>query len=83
MLDKQLITSKGYGNTAYGIRATTPIINYGFTLIRDWLLKPVPKIEKDEEGNDIEVSVPNLYFIKNRALLKELILWNPNGNYDT
>ena len=82
LLDKQLITSKGYGNTAYGIRATTPIINYGFTLIRDWLLKPVPKIEKDEEGNDIEVSVPNLYFIKNRALLKELILWNPNGNYD-
>lgn len=80
--DKQLIKTIGYGNTAYGIRATTPIINYGFTLIRDWLMKLVPKIEKDNEGNDIEISVPNLYSVRNRALLKELILWNPAGNYD-
>lgn len=80
--DKQLIQSIGFGNNAYGIRATTPIINYGFRLIRDWLLKQVTKIEKDADGNEIEVQVPNLYFIRNRALLKELILWNPNGNYD-
>jgi hypothetical protein len=26
--------------------------------------------------------MPNLYNIRNRALLKELILWNPFGNYD-
>ena len=80
--EKQLITSIGYGNKAYGIHATVPIIRYGFRLIRDWLLKPVPRIEKDAEGNDVEVSVPNLYNIRNRALIKELIQWNPHDNFD-
>ena len=38
--------------------------------------------EKHEQGNEHEVTIPNLYLIRNRALLKELILWNPFGNYD-
>lgn len=80
--DKQLITSIGYGNKAVGIRAVTPIIKYAFRLIRDWLLKPVPKIEKDADGNEIEIKIPNLYNIRNRALLKELIQWNSHGNFD-
>ena len=80
--DKQLITAIGYGNKSKGIRATVPIIKYGFKLLRDWLLKPVTKIETDENGEDHEVTMPNLYTIRNRALLKELILWNPFGNYD-
>lgn len=80
--DKQLIKTVGYGNTAYGVRATTPIINYAFKLVRDWLLKLVPRIEKDADGNDVEVMVPNLYFIRFRALLKELILWHPEVNVD-
>lgn len=80
--EKQLVTTIGYGNKSRGIHATTPIIRYGFRLIRDWLLKPSIKIEKDSEGNETEVNIPNLYNIKNRALIKELIQWNPNGNYD-
>lgn len=80
--DKQLIKDIGYGNKACGINATQPIKNYGYKLIRDWLLKPYTKIEKDSNGNDIEVKLPNLYRIKNRALLKELILWNPDINVD-
>lgn len=80
--DKQLISGIGTGNKSKGVRATTPIIKFGFRLIRDWLLKPVTKIEKDAEGNDVEVTVANLYNIRCRALLKELIQWNPYGNYD-
>ena len=80
--DKQLVTSIGYGNQGKGIRATVPIIKYGFRLIRDWLMKPVTKIEKDAEGNDVETTMANLYNVRNRALIKELIQWNPNGNYD-
>jgi hypothetical protein len=59
-----------------------PIKDYGFGLIRDWLLKPTVRVEKDAEGNEIEVTIPNLYNIKNRALIKELILWNPKQNFD-
>nr|DAI59090.1 MAG TPA: Terminase large subunit [Crassvirales sp.] len=80
--DRQLIGSTGFGNSAYGIRATPPIINYGFRLIRDWLMKSSTKIEKNDKGEDIEVTVPNLYNIRNRALIKELILWNPVKNFD-
>lgn len=78
---RQLIKTVGYGNTSKGVSATTPIKNFGFTLIRDWLLKPVTTII-EQEGEDIEVTVPNLHFIKNRALLKELILFNPDINVD-
>ena len=80
--DKQIVKSGGFGNTAKGVRATVPVINYAFRVIRDWLLKPVPIVVKDNDGNDIETTIPNLYNIRNRALLKELILWNPFGNYD-
>lgn len=80
--DKQLIRDIGYGNKAFGINASLPIKNYGYKLIRDWLLKPCTKIEQDNEGNDIEINIPNLYRLKNRALIKELILWNPDINVD-
>lgn len=79
--NKQLIKSIGYGNTSKGVNATLPIKNFGFTLIRDWLLKPVT-ITREENGSIIEYTVPNLHFIKNRALIKELILYNPAINVD-
>lgn len=80
--DRQLVGSTSFGNSAYGIRATPPIINYGFRLIRDWLMKSTTKIEKNDKGEDVEVTVPNLYNIRNRALIKELMLWNPVKNFD-
>ena len=79
--NKQLIKTSGYGNTSKGVNATTPIKNFGFTLIRDWLIKPVTTIKKEGE-TEIEITIPNLYFIKNRALIKELILFNPAINVD-
>lgn len=80
--DKQLVTSIGAGNKAKGVRVVSSIIAFGFRLIRDWLLKPVPKVEKDENGNDVEITVHNLNFLRNKALIKELVQWNPHGNYD-
>lgn len=82
LVQKNMISSIGYGNKAVGIRATTPIINGAFKMIQTWLRKPIVSIETDEEGNNNEVTIPNLYKIKNRALLKELVLWNPQGNFD-
>ena len=78
---RQLIKNVSYGNTAKGVTASLPIKNYGFTLIRDWLLKPVTAIIK-QDGEDVETTVPNLHFLRNRALIKELILFNPDINVD-
>lgn len=82
LVQRNMISSIGYGNKSVGIRATTPIINGAFKMIQTWLRKPIVSIETDAEGNNNEVSIPNLYRIKNRALLKELVLWNPRGNFD-
>lgn len=82
LVQRNMISSIGYGNKSVGIRATTPIINGAFKMIQTWLRKPVVSIETDTEGNNNEVTIPNLYRIKNRALLKELVLWNPQGNFD-
>lgn len=79
--NRQLIKSIGYGNTSKGVSATLPIKNFGFTLIRDWLLKPVTII-KEEDGEPVEYTVPNLHFLKNRALIQELIAFNPDTNVD-
>lgn len=82
LVQRNMISSIGYGNKSIGIRATTPIINGAFKMIQTWLRKPIISIETDADGNNNEVSIPNLYRIKNRALLKELVLWNPQGNFD-
>ena len=82
LVQRNMISSIGYGNKSVGIRATTPVINGAFKMIQTWLRKPIISIETDAENNNTEVKIPNLYRIKNRALLKELVLWNPQGNFD-
>lgn len=79
--DKQLIKTIGYGNQSKGVNATLPINNYANERIREWLLKPVPSIIKEGE-EEKEIMIPNLYFLKNRALIKELIIYNPDINVD-
>lgn len=77
-----------YGNLTKGIRATAPINNYANQLIRDWLLQPVVVERKNAQGDNSnleetnEVTIPLLYTIRNRALLKELALYNPIINVD-
>lgn len=79
--NRELIKSTTFGNSQKGVSATAPIKNFSMGLIRDWLLKPVTLNVETEEGIK-EITYPNLHFIKNRALLKELILYNPDINVD-
>lgn len=80
--DKDLIKVSKIGNMSKGVTATKPINDYADRLIRDWLLLPKTIIETNANGEDVETQVYNLHFIKNRALLKELSLYNPDGNFD-
>ena len=79
--NKQLIKTTSWGSSSKGITATVPIKNFAFQLIRDWLLKPVT-VEKQEDGETVQYTVPNLHFLKGRALIKELMLYNPDINAD-
>lgn len=77
--DVDVVKAIGYGNNAKGVNATLPVNNYANERIRDWLLKPVTSINPDTGE---ETTVPNLAFIRSRALLKELIAFNPDINVD-
>lgn len=79
--DKDMIKDNYYGNKAKGTCATPAINNYARNLIRAWLLKPVNNIQ-EVDGEEIEVTIPNLYNIRNRALIQELISYNSEGNFD-
>lgn len=77
--DKDIIKNIGVGNNSKGVKATKPVNDYANRLIRDWLLKPVT-IQSGEGGE--ETTVFNLTRIRNRALIKELMLYNPDINVD-
>lgn len=79
--NKQILKTSTFGNSSKGCPATTAVINFAMERLKDWLLKPVTEVKETSEGAT-EVTVPNLYYIKNRALLKELILYTPNINVD-
>jgi hypothetical protein len=81
LVDKQMVKTRGYGNVAKGTNATLAVNGWARQLIAKWLLLPKEKFVKEGE-EEKQVTVPNLYFIKNKALLIELSQWNPLGNFD-
>lgn len=79
--DKQLVKYSSFGSNAKGVNASAAINLYANERIKDWLLKPIPTIVQ-EDGEDKQVMIPNLYRIRNRALLQELIAFTPEINVD-
>ena len=79
--DKDMVKGSSYGNKAKGTNATAAINAYARNLLRSWLLRPVPVIQTID-GEDQEVMISNLYTLRSRALIKELILYNSEGNFD-
>lgn len=79
--DKQLIKYSSFGSNAKGVNASAAINAYANNLIRDWLMKPVTIIQ-NVDGEDVEVTVYNLNFLRNSALIEELIAFNPEINVD-
>lgn len=79
--DKQMVKYSSFGSNAKGVNASAPINNYANGLLKDWLLKPIPTIIIEDE-EEKEVTIPNLYRLKNRALIEELINFTPEINVD-
>lgn len=78
--EKQMMKD-GYGNKSKGTNASPAINAYARSRLRSWLLAPVP-IMQTIDGEEKEVMVPRLFTVRNRALLKELINYNSEGNFD-
>lgn len=78
--EKQMM-KEGRGNKAKGTNASPAINAYARSRLRSWLLSPTPIIEVID-GEEKEILVPRLFTVRNRALLKELITYNSEGNFD-
>lgn len=78
--EKQMMKD-GYGNKSKGTNASPAINAYARSRLRSWLLAPV-LIMQTIDGEEKEVKVPRLFTVRNRALLKELINYNSEGNFD-
>lgn len=78
--EKQMMKD-GYGNKSKGTNASPAINAYARSRLRSWLLAPVPIVQVID-GEEKEVMVPRLFTVRNRALLKELINYNSEGNFD-
>lgn len=80
-LKERQMMKDGYGNKSKGTNASPAINAYARSRLRSWLLAPVPIIQTID-GEEKEVMVPRLFTVRNRALLKELINYNSEGNFD-
>lgn len=70
------------GNKAKGVHATEPVKKYYRQLIREWLISPIETIIGTENGKEETLTQLRLTTLRSRALVKELIMWDPNNNYD-
>ena len=80
--DKQLVKYSSFGSNSKGVNASAPINNYANQLTKDWLMKPVTITVKNDDGTEEQKDVPNLYTLRNRAFIQELIAFNPEINVD-
>jgi len=78
--DVELLTGALKGNNQYGTRATEFVNKYARKLLADWLIK-LRDTEYDEDGEPLN-RILNLHTLRSTALIKELIMWNPDDNFD-
>jgi hypothetical protein len=79
---KGLVKYNMFGSSIKGVSVNAALISTGIDLINDWLKKTVPVELKDERGESHIEQIPQLYRIRNRAFLQELISYAPEKNTD-
>ena len=80
-LKEKKLAKEGFGNKSKGTQATAPVNAYAKSRLRSWLLSPISVIQ-NIDGKDQETTIPRLFTLRNRALIKELINYNSEGNFD-
>jgi hypothetical protein len=80
--DRQLVKYSMFGSAQKGISVNAPLISYANDLIRDWLNKTYPSEVRDERGEVHIQQIPQLYKLRNKALLQELVAYSPDVNVD-
>lgn len=69
------VTISKVGNKKYGTTATPQVNAYGLRLVLKYLTT-------EAYGEDVEDGMQNMHKLRSLGAVKELISWNPDGNYD-
>ena len=79
---REIVKYATTGSSSKGVQALPAVISFAQDMIRDWLIKDYTTQVEDENGELQTVSMPGVYKIWDRGLLKELISYGPNTNTD-
>ena len=79
---RQLVKYSMFGSAVKGVTVNYGVNMFANDLIKDWLNKPYPVEVKDEKGDVHIEEVPQLYKLRSRALIQELISYGPEVNTD-
>lgn len=80
--ERQLVKYSMFGSAQKGISVNSALNNYANSLIRDWLTKTYVAEVRNDKGEVVTQNVPNLFRLRNRALIEELIGYGPEVNTD-
>jgi len=81
--DRGISKANTFGNNAKGIMVSPPVKVYGLQRSLQWMeAVAYGEVREDEDGNIIHSEITNLDKIRSIPLLKEIIAWNPDDNFD-
>lgn len=79
---RQLVKYSMFGSAIKGVTVNAGVNMFANELIKDWLNKTYTVEVKDEKGEIHLEEIPQLYKLRCRALLQELISYGPEVNTD-
>lgn len=79
---RQLVKYSMFGSAIKGITVNAGVNMFANELIKDWLNKTYTVEVKDEKGEIHIEEIPQLYKLRCRALIQELISYGPEVNTD-
>lgn len=80
--ERQLVKYSMFGSAIKGVTVNAGVNFFANGLIKDWLNKTYTVDVKDERGEVHQEEIPQLYRLRNRALLQELVSYAPEVNTD-
>ena len=80
--ERQLVKYSMFGSSIKGVTVNASVNMFANGLIRDWLNKTYAVEVKDEKGDIHIEEIPQLYRLRNRALIQELVSYGPEVNTD-
>jgi len=76
--DRQLVKYSAFGTAKYGVTVNAAINQLADEQINTWLMTEHPVDVRGDDGEIHQVMVPNLYTIRCRALLDEMVNYEPS-----